>query len=61
MFTKNEAFKRNISERKREHTSFETEFDHLGGNTIVGIDYKSAVITLVERPFKSHYCFKTGR
>ena len=44
-----QAFKRNIAERETDHSSFETEFGHLGGDTMVGVHHKSVVITLVER------------
>ncbi|BDP90810.1 hypothetical protein EfmGK923_09830 [Enterococcus faecium] len=39
-----QAFKRNISERKKDYVVFEEEFGHLEGDTIVGIHHKSAVI-----------------
>ena len=53
-----QAFKRNISERKKDYVVFEEEFGHLEGDTIVGIHYKSAVITLVERLSKAIIALK---
>ena len=40
------AFKRNIAERETDYPAFKEEFGHLEGDTIVGVRYKSAVITL---------------
>ncbi|KWY26121.1 IS30 family transposase [Enterococcus faecium] len=48
-----QAFKRNISERKKDYVVVEEEFGHLEGDTIVDINHKSAVITLVERLSKA--------
>ena len=44
-----QAFKRHISEREADYPSFQQEFGHIEGDTIVGARHKSAVITLVER------------
>ena len=44
-----QAFKRNIAERGADYPTFEKEFGHIEGDTIVGVRHKSAVITLVER------------
>ncbi|UPS11430.1 hypothetical protein JRY11_002482 (plasmid) [Lactococcus lactis] len=54
----NRHSKRNISERKKDYVVFEEEFGHLEGDTIVGIHYKSAVITLVERLSKAIIALK---
>lgn len=54
-----QAFIRSIHERSIEYTSFEDEFGHLEGDTIVGQKHKSAVITLVERLSKVIITLKT--
>ncbi|WP_316400461.1 IS30 family transposase, partial [Enterococcus faecium] len=53
-----QAFKRNISERKKDYVVFEEEFGHLEGDTIVGIHHKSVVITIVERLSKAIIALK---
>ncbi|WP_373471888.1 IS30 family transposase [Carnobacterium alterfunditum] len=44
-----QAFKRNIAEREKDYPQFTKEFGHIECDTIVGVQHKSAVITLVER------------
>ena len=48
-----QAFRRDLRERANVYPSFETEFGHLEGDTIVGKNHKSAVITLVEKQSKA--------
>lgn len=48
-----QAFRRSIHERAADHPNFENEFGHLEGDTIVGKNHKSAVITLAERASKA--------
>src|SRR5699024_2824932 len=43
-----QSFRRTIKEREQEHPNYAKEFGHLEGDTIVGHQHKSAVITLVE-------------
>ena len=44
--------KRSLEDRTKAYPTFESEFGHLEGVTIIGKDHKSAVITLAERVSK---------
>jgi len=44
-----QGFRRSINNRNEEHPNYEKEFEHIEGETIVGNQHKSAVITLIER------------
>nr|WP_255309319.1 IS30 family transposase [Listeria booriae] len=48
-----EAFKRRLEDRTIAFPGFDAEFGHLEGDTIVGKDHKSALITLVKRTTKA--------
>ena len=48
-----QAFKRSIHSRNKSYPNFKNEFGHFEGDTIVGKDHKSCVITLVERVSKA--------
>lgn len=55
-----QAFRRGILDRDSEHPSYQKEFGHLKGDTIVGLHHKSAVITLVERVSKCMIAIKSA-
>ena len=44
--------RRSLEDRTKAYPTFESEFGHLEGDTIIGKDHKSAVITLAERVSK---------
>ncbi|WP_105300740.1 IS30 family transposase [Anaerococcus marasmi] len=48
-----QAFKRSIHSRNKSYPNFKNEFGHFEGDTIVGKNHKSCVITLVERVSKA--------
>lgn len=48
-----QAFRRDIRERSKVYPEFDSDFGHLEGDTIVGKNHKSAVITLVETQSKA--------
>ncbi len=53
------AFRRYIRERSKVYPEFDSEFGHLEGDTIVGKNHKSAVITLVEKQSKAIITLQT--
>lgn len=53
-----QRFRRSIRDRNREYPHLETEFGHLEGDTIVGHQHQSGVITLVERVSKCIFALK---
>ena len=57
--TRKTSICRDLRERADISPSFNAEFGHLEGNTIVGEKYKSAVITLVEHLSKAIITLKT--
>lgn len=54
-----QAFRRDIRERAKLFPDFDSEFGHLEGDTIVGKNHKSAVITLVEKQSKAIITLQT--
>src|SRR5690625_6971911 len=54
-----QSFRRTIKERNQEHPDYANEFGHLEGDTIVGQQHKSAIITLIERLSKRIISIKT--
>lgn len=48
-----QSFRRTLEDRFKSYPNYTNEFGHLEGETIIGKDHKSAVITLVERVSKS--------
>ena len=44
-----QTFRRKLSDRETDYPTFDTEFGHLEGDTIVGVHHKSAIVTLVDR------------
>lgn len=53
-------FKGSIIDRDNENPNYQKEFGHLEGNTIVGHQHKSAIITLVERVSKCIIVIKSA-
>lgn len=54
-----QAFRRDLRERSKVYPKFDSEFGHLEGDTIVGKNHKSAVITLVEKQSKAIITLQT--
>ncbi|WP_438835258.1 IS30 family transposase [Streptococcus pluranimalium] len=54
-----QSFRRDIRERAKLFPDFDSEFGHLEGDTIVGQNHKSAVITLVEKLSKAIITLQT--
>src|SRR5690625_7799148 len=47
-----QADKRSLEDRQKAYPKYEDEFGHLEGDTIIGKNHKSAVITFAERVSK---------